>query len=107
MNNYVRGESIPNILTLSVDPDTLDTIVVTVKHKHHGTQLGVYSLAAGTVTKVGANNQIKIICEASETANVPTGVYEFSVSTGETDEDYEDNARYRGDRDDLFYLKKA
>jgi len=107
MNTYVRGESIPQTLTLSVDPAGLDTIVVTVKHKHSGTQLGSYSLAAGTVTDAGNEADITFICEDSETTGKPTGVYEYLTVTTETDTDYEDNTRTREQRGDLFYLKKA
>lgn len=114
MDSYERGESIPVTTTLTDGTNNLDTadfltIVVKVKHKKYSVLLGSYSLAAGTVTKKSptSGGQITFICEASETATPPTKVYEYQVTTTETDAHYEDNTRTRRFRGDCFYLKKA
>ena len=115
MNSYERGESIPVTATLQDDDggtfDTANflTIAVKVKHKRNGVSLGSYSLAEETVTKESpeSGGQITFICEDSETATPPTGVYEYQITTTETDADYEDSTRTRRFRGDCFYLKKA
>ena len=114
MDSYERGESIPITATLTDGTNNLNTanfltIVVLVKHKYRSVSLGSYSLAAGTVTKESptSGGQITFICEDSETTTPPTGVYEWQVTTTETNEGYEDSTRTRRFRGDCFYLKKA
>ena len=115
MNSYDRRESIPVTVTLTSDGTTaLDTsnfvtITVKVTHKHLGSSMGRYSLVDSSVTKESptTDGQITFICEDSETANAPLGVYKYQVKTTETDADYESSIRTRTFVGDCFYLKKA
>ena len=115
MDSFAQGSSIPRTVTLTDGTNNLDTsnfltIEVKVKHRKWRTSLGTYTLAAGEVTKESptSGGQITFIIPAATSEDGAVGVYEYDVTTTETDADYENSTRTRKlVPAECFYLKRA
>lgn len=111
LDSFDRGEDIYRSATLMIDnvaADTSDftTIAVEVRHKFSKVVIGSYTLAGGTVQTPAPTSAgiITFIVARSDNESAQTGIYEYEITTTETDADYEDSIRYRKFIGDCFKL---
>lgn len=114
MDSFTSGsEDIPVTVTITSDGTTaLDTsnfteVSVSVAHKKYNTEIGSYTFTGGTVSKGSptSDGKVTFIVSRSDTSGEPKGVYEYTITTQESDASYESNIRYRSYTGDCLYLK--
>ena len=116
MDEFEQGESIGLTILLSenaagtipIDTSTLLTIGVLVRHKYRNTDAGTYSLVNGKLVKLSPTADGEVFCDippsVSTTLNI--GIYEYQITTTETNTDYDGNVRTRMFIDTCFKLNR-
>jgi len=102
---FNRGASIPRTVLLTyedtglpIDTDDLDDILFDVFHAVTNRELDDFSLGAGTVTIIDANNgEVRFIVPQSVSTTAKLGNYMMTVTTTETDAAFENNTQIRKD----------
>lgn len=111
LDKFEQGEDIYMEFELQIggvatDTDDFLTIEVEIFHKFSRINLDTFTLAGGDVHKAAPTTDgiIWVIIPQSETDDAETGIYQFQITTTETDTNYPANTRYRRCIEDCFIL---